>query len=267
VQRLEQAGCRILFLTGSQDAAEVERVMAGNQISAVISRTVDLSASAIAACPSLKVVSKHGVGVDNIDVEACTRRRIPVYVTPGANAASVAELTITLLGASARKVAWMDREIRANRWPRVQDGLQLAGRTLGLVGYGHVGQRVARIALAMGMEVRVFDPLLLLAGLRPSTTDIIVARSLAELLPVSQILSLHVPLTPRTRGLIDAAALDLLPSGAILINTARGGLIDETAVVEALKSGRLYAAGLDTTTDEPIHPDRFDKKRKKLNGK
>ena len=254
MQRLEQAGCRMLFLTGSQDAAEVERVMAGNEITAVIARTVTLSARAIAACPALKVVSKHGVGVNNIDVEACTRRGIPVYVTPGANAQSVAELTIALLGAAARKVAWMDREIRAGRWSRAEDGIQLAGRTLGLVGYGQVGGRVARIARAIGMKVHVFDPALLVPGPAPAS-DIIVARSLAELLPLSHVLSLHVPLTPRTHGLIDEAALALLPPGAILINTARGEIVHQPALVEALQSGRLYAAGLDTTADEPIGPD------------
>jgi D-3-phosphoglycerate dehydrogenase len=256
LQRLKEAGCRILFLTGSQDAAEIERVMADNDITAVISRTAPLSARAIAVCPALRVVSKHGVGVDNIDVEACTRRGIPVYVTPGANAQSVAELTIALLGAAARKVAWMDREIRAGRWPRVQDGVQLAGRTLGLVGYGQVGQRVARIARAIGMEVRVFDPALLVPGSpHAAASGIIVVRSLAELLPVSQVLSLHVPLTSQTRGLIDAAALNLLPPGAILINTARGEVVDEPALVEALRSGRLHAAGLDATADEPIRSD------------
>jgi len=255
MRRLEQAGFRILFLTGSQDGAEVERVMAGNDVTAVIARTVELSARAIAACPSLKVVSKHGIGVNNIDVDACTRRGIPVYVTPGANAQSVAELTIALLGAAARKVAWMDREIRAGRWSRAEDGVQLAGRTLGLVGYGQVGRRVARVARAIGMEVRVFDPALLPPGAAESASDIIVAQSLAELLPVSQVLSLHVPLTPRTRGLIDATALALLPLGAILINTARGEIVHQPALVEALASGRLFAAGLDTTADEPITPD------------
>jgi D-3-phosphoglycerate dehydrogenase len=254
MQRLVQAGLRILFLTGSQNAAEVERVMAANDITAVITRTVDVSARAIASCPALKVVSKHGVGVNNIDVEACTRRGIPVYITPGANAQSVAELTIALLGAAARKVSWMDAEIRAGRWSRAEDGVQLAGRTLGLVGYGEVGGRVARIARAIGMDVRVFDPALLVPGSRPPS-DIIIAPSLADLLCVSQILSLHLPLTTHTRGLIDAAALALLPPGAIVINTARGEIVDQRALVDALRSGRLFAAGLDTTADEPIGTD------------
>jgi D-3-phosphoglycerate dehydrogenase len=149
----------------------------------------------------------------------------------------------------------MDREIRAGRWSRAEDGLQLAGRTLGLVGYGQVGRRVARIARAIGMSVRVFDPALLAAGVIDPASDIIVSPSLAQLLPFSQVLSLHVPLMPQTRGLIDKAALDLLPAGAILINTARGEIVDQAALVEALRSERLYAAGLDTTADEPIGPD------------
>ena len=248
-QRLESAGWNAIFLTGSKDSAEVDRLMAEHPIAAVISRTVDLSARAIDACPTLKVVSKHGVGVSNIDVAACSTRGIPVYVTPGANAQSVAELTIALMCAAARKVAWMDREIRAGQWPRVQDGLQLEGRTLGIVGFGQIGQRVGRIATAIGMKVGVFDPMLPAgAALPPGTVR---AATLDELLPASDVLSLHIPLTAKTRGLIDAAALARMPKDAILVNTARGEVVDEAALVDALASGRLYAAGLDTMAQEP----------------
>ena len=249
LRRLEAAGWNVLFLTGSKDGAEVDRLMAEHPIDAVISRTVDLSARAIEACPTLKVVSKHGVGVSNIDVAACSARGIPVYVTPGANAQSVAELTIALMCAAARKVAWMDREIRGGKWPRVQDGLQLEGRTLGIVGFGQIGQRVGRIATAIGMTVRVFDPVLAAGTVLPPGTER--AATLDELLPASDVLTLHIPLTAKTRGLIDAAALARLPKDAILVNTARGEVVDEGALVDALSSGRLYAAGLDTMTQEP----------------
>jgi D-3-phosphoglycerate dehydrogenase len=248
-ERLLAAGSRVIYLGGSRDGAEVERVMAAEAVDAVISRTVDLSARAIEACRTLRVVSKHGVGVSNIDVAACTQRGIPVFTTPGANAQSVAELTIGLMIAAARRVAWMDREIRAGRWPRAQDGLELAGRTLGLVGFGQIGQRVATVALAIGMRVRAFDPAI--ADSSP-VANVVMSPSLDDLLASSDVLSLHVPLTPRTRNLIGAAELTRLPRGAVLVNTARGEVVDEAALLEALRSGHLFAAGLDTTLEEPM---------------
>jgi D-3-phosphoglycerate dehydrogenase len=223
--------------------------MAAQPVDAVISRTVDLTAKAIDSCPTLRVVSKHGVGVPNIDVAACTRRGIPVYVTPGANAQSVAELTIGLMIAAARKVSWMDREIREGRWPRVQDGLELQGRMLGLVGFGQIGQRVARTAVAIGMRVSAFDPVL--TG--PSPVDgVTLVGSLDDLLAATDVLSLHVPLTPKTRAMIGAAQLARLRKGAVLVNTARGEVVDEPALIDAMRSGQVFAAGLDTTAEEPI---------------
>lgn len=251
VARLDEAGCRVIYLGGSRDAAEVDRVMASEPITAVISRTVDLSAAAIEACPTLRVVSKHGVGVSNIDVAACTQRGIPVYVTPGANAQSVAELTVGLMIAAARRVSWMDREIRHGRWPRAQDGIELCGRTLGLVGFGQIGQRVARVALALGMQVRAFDPVM--RGGSPVEGVSLVA-SLHDLLGASDVLSLHVPLTSKTRAMIGATELARLPKGAVFINTARGEVVAEPALVEALRSGHLFAAGLDTSMEEPMLP-------------
>lgn len=251
---LQQQGCTVRFLRDANSAAEVEAQMASTPFDAVISRTADLSAAAIAACLTLKVISKHGVGVSNIAVEAATRSGVPVYVTPGANAQSVAELAIGLMLAAARRIAHLDRELRAGRWTRSQDGLQLAGRRLGLVGFGQVGQRVARIAQALGMEVHAFDPAL------PASSPVPGVRlhaSLATLLPVSDVLSLHVPLTRDTRHLIDARALDAMPRGALLVNTARGEVVDEAALIERLRDGRLAGAGLDTMAEEPLpagHP-------------
>ncbi|MDE1167740.1 MAG: hydroxyacid dehydrogenase [Pseudomonas sp.] len=244
--------CRVLFIAAGQGAADIERLMAREPIDAVISRTLDLSAAAIAACPTLKVISKHGVGVSNIAVPAATERGIPVYVTPGANAQSVTEMTLALMFAAARKVNWMDSELRAGRWSRAQDGLQLSGRTLGLVGYGQVARRVAQACQAIGMPVVVYDPLL------PAGADLQGAeraQTLAHLLPRSQVLSLHVPLTPETRGFIGAEQLALLPQDALLINTARGEVIDEPALIQALRDRQLFAAGLDTMAVEPLPAD------------
>jgi D-3-phosphoglycerate dehydrogenase len=249
---LERDGCRTLFLKAAGDAAEVEAIMGSEKVDAVISRTVDLSARAIKACPSLKVVSKHGVGVSNIDIEACSSRGIPVFVTPGANAQSVAEMTLALLLAAARGVAHMDGEIRAGRWTRLQNGMELKGKTLGLVGFGQIGRLVAKFCLAMGMRVLVHDPHV---SADAALGEVEWVPDLDSLLIQSNVLSLHVPLTPSTRSLIGADQLGKLPPGAILVNTARGEVVDEDALIAALDNGRLYAAGLDTTVDEPIASD------------
>lgn len=249
---LNAEGCRVLFVGPEQGAEDIERIMASEPVDAVISRTLDLTAKAIQSCPTLKVISKHGVGVSNIDVQAASGRGIPVYVTPGANAQSVTEMTLALMFAAARRVSWMDREIRSGRWSRAQDGLELSGRTLGLVGFGQVARRVSVACQAIGMQVLVFDPLL------PEGSDLQGAErvdSLDALLPRSQVLSLHVPLTAKTRGFIGAEQLALLPKDALLINTARGEVVDEPALIAALREGRLYAAGLDTMAVEPLPAD------------
>lgn len=246
---LQQQGCSVHFLDDANSSAEVLARMAATPFDAVISRTVDLPAAAIAACPSLRVISKHGVGVSNVAVDAATLQGIPVYVTPGANAASVAELTIGLMLAAARRIVRLDGELRAGRWTRAQDGLQLAGRRLGLLGFGQVGQRVARVAQALGMQVHAFDPAL--QGPSP-VTGVQLHGALAPLLALSDVLSLHVPLNAATRGLIDGAALDQLPPGALLVNTARGEVVDEAALIARLADGRLAGAGLDTMANEPL---------------
>lgn len=252
VRALDAAGFRIIYLPEGGGADDVERIMADAPIDAVISRTVELSRKAIDSCPTLRVITKHGVGTGNIDVAAATARGIPVFTTPGANAQSVAELTIALMFAAARRVAWMDAEIRQGRWSRVQDGRELAGATLGLLGAGQIGQRVARIAAATGMRVTAFDPGF---GLDAPIPELTMLASLEELLESADVLSIHVPLTERTRGLIGATQLRQLPADAILVNTARGEIVDEPALVAALSDGHLFAAGLDTTWAEPIEAD------------
>ncbi|MDM0018864.1 hydroxyacid dehydrogenase [Variovorax saccharolyticus] len=250
---LAQAGARVIYLHDPDSVEEVERIMATEPVDAVISRTVQLSARAIAACPTLKVISKHGVGVSNIDVDAATARGIPVYVTPGANAQSVAEMTLGLMFAAARRIGWMDAELHAGRWSRAQDGVELHGKTLGLVGFGQIGQRVARVCLALGMEVVAFDPAL--EGGRSPVERVRLMPSLEAMLPLVDVLSLHVPLNRHTRGLLDATRFAAMRRGAILVNTARGEVVDESALIAALRSGQLHAAGLDTMAIEPLPAD------------
>ncbi len=249
---LEEAGCHLIYLGKGSGEAEVDRIMRENPVDAVISRTVNLSARAIGDCPTLRVISKHGVGVSNIDVAAATSRRIPVFVTPGANAQSVAEMALGLLLAGARKIPFMDTELKSGRWTRAQDGVELSGKTLGVVGFGQIGQKLALVCIAIGMKVQAFDPGI---GMTSPVQGATMVASLDELLPSSNVLSLHVPLNKHTREMIDADAIAMLPDQAIIINTARGEVIDEPALVAALQSGKLFAVGLDTTVEEPISAD------------
>lgn len=245
---LREAGCEVLFLTEAPGKTEVDHLLASREIHGVISRTVQLDAQALRSCPSLRVISKHGVGVNNIDVAAATELGIPVTSTPGANSQSVAELAVGLMIAAARRIPWLSNETRNGRWTRVQDGFQLSGHTLGLVGFGQVGRRVAAAGQALGMEVVVYDPYLDPAD----APGVRVHKELADILPLADVLSLHVPLTEGTRGLIGAEEIAQLPDGAIIVNTARGAVIDEAAMAQALTSGKLRAAALDTVAQEPI---------------
>ena len=249
---LADAKCSVDYLDNANDAAEVERRMSSVPYDAVISRTVELSAKAIAACPTLKIICKHGVGVTNIDVDAATQHGIPVLTTPATNAQSVAELTLALMLNCARRLAFFQQEVAAGRWTRIGDGEELQGKTLGLVGFGEIGRRVARVARALGMNVAFFDPAL---AADADVADAQRCASLDQLLPLADVLSLHCPVTPKTRQMINAHSLALLPDGAILINTARGELVDEVALANALQNGQLRAAALDTVTEEPLAAD------------
>jgi D-3-phosphoglycerate dehydrogenase / 2-oxoglutarate reductase len=190
----------------------------------------------------LRVVVKYGSGTDNIDLGAAERLGVRVSSTPGANARSVAELTIALLFALARHVVAHDRAVRAGSWSRL-GAIELAGKRLGVVGYGAVGRDVARLAACLGMDVVAHDPFV--------ESDEVKLVGLDDLLAWSDAVSLHVPLDDSTRGMIGAKALGRMRSGALLVNTARGGLVDEDALADALSSGRLGGAALDAFAVEP----------------
>ncbi|WP_409076018.1 hydroxyacid dehydrogenase (plasmid) [Pantoea sp. C3] len=252
VTLLAEAGCQVDYLDNPNDAQEVEQRMANVPYDAVISRTVNLTAKAINACASLKVICKHGVGVTNIDVAAASERGIPVLTTPATNAQSVAELTLALMLNAARRLPYFQHEVNAGRWTRSGDGEELHGKNLGLAGFGEIGRRVARAAQALGMQVAFFDP-----GVKAENgaTAVTQCATLDQLLACSDVLSLHCPVNDKTRNMINAQTLARLPHGAILINTARGELVDEVALCEALKKGQLRAAALDTVASEPLAAD------------
>ncbi|MDR7587822.1 MAG: hydroxyacid dehydrogenase [Armatimonadota bacterium] len=219
---------------------------------AVVVRLVRLRAEEIDAAPRLRVIGRHGVGVDNVDLAAATRRRIPVVYTPGANAVSVAEHTLALLLAVARRLVDLDRAVREGRWQARDEiwGIELAGRTAGVVGVGAVGREVARRCRALGMRVLGYDPYV---AEMPEGVER--AESLDDLLRQCDVVSLHVPLRPDTRHLIGRRELAILRPGSVLINTSRGAVVDEGALAEALADGRLAGAGLDVFGTEPPPPD------------
>jgi len=222
---------------------------------AVTVRDALIPVRVLEAAPQLKVISRHGVGFDNIPVDYCTERGIPVTTVGNVNATSVAEQTMFLMLAAARCGIRLDAAVRRGDFAargRIT-GIELRGRTLLLVGFGRIGREVALRARAFGMRIVVFDPL----SDHANCTDVAFVNALDEGLAAADVVSLHLPLTPQTRNLIGERELDLLPSGAIIVNTARGGILDESAVVSALRSGRLRAAGIDTFADEPVpagHP-------------
>jgi phosphoglycerate dehydrogenase-like enzyme len=190
----------------------------------------------------LRVVVKFGTGTDNIDLAAAGELGVKVSSTPSANALSVAELTVGLLLALARHIALHDRLARARSWER-RSGIELAGKRIGIVGYGAVGREVARIAGSLGMDVVAHDPFL-----QEADVELV---DLGTLLGTADAISLHVPLSESTRDLIDAEALERMRPGTLLVNTARGGIVDEQALAEALRSGRLAGAAVDVFAEEP----------------
>jgi phosphoglycerate dehydrogenase-like enzyme len=211
---------------------------------------VDHIDASVLATPGLRVVARYGVGVDRVDLEAARRYRVTVTNTPGANAAAVAELTLALMLLLCRPVVAADGAVRDGGWPSL-GGRELGRRTVALVGVGHVGARVARAVAALGCTVLAHDPVLEPARAAELGVE---ALALEALLPRAEVLSLHVPVTAQTRGMIDGDLLARLPAGALLVNTARGELVNEAALARALDSGRLAGAALDALADEPPLP-------------
>ncbi|SFE17988.1 hydroxyacid dehydrogenase [Methylobacterium sp. 13MFTsu3.1M2] len=206
------------------------------------------------AARDLKVVGRLGVGLDNIDVPACRARGIAVYPATGANDGAVAEYVVATALLLLRGAYGATARVAAGTWPRnALMGREIAGKRLGLVGFGSIARETARRAAALGMTVAAHDPFV--AADDPTwnpATGPVQSQALDALIAQSDVLSLHVPLTDQTRGLIDAAALGRMPKGAILINAARGGVVDEAAVAQALRSGHLGGAALDVFDREPL---------------
>ncbi len=221
---------------------------------AIIVRYGKVGAEAIHAAPSLRVISKHGSGTDTIDKVAATARHVEVRAAVGANAAAVAEQAMALLLACAKSVPALNARMHSGHWDKAtHKSVELAGRTIGLIGLGAIGQRFARMAKALDMRVIGFDPY---ASQVPADIEVV---DLDTLWRESDAISLHCPLTDDNRGLLNRDTLARCKPGVLIVNTARGGLVDEAALLDAVRSGHVASAGLDSFAMEPMvadHPFR-----------
>lgn len=226
----------------------VEKI--GDYDGLIIRSATRVTAEVIEAADNLKAIGRAGIGVDNIDIEAATKRGILVANAPESNTVAAAEHTLGLMLAAARHIAAADSSLRNGEWKRGDfKGVEVAEKTLGLVGLGHVGSIVARGALGMGMKVLAYDPYV--SEDRIHSINAEKAETVDEVLENSDFVSLHVPRTPQTIGLINAEALDKMKPTAYLINVARGGIIDETDLYNALKEGQIAGAAIDVYVEEP----------------
>lgn len=220
---------------------------------AILVRVAKLPLEVIQAAKQLKIIAKHGVGYDNINIPAATASGVIVTNTPLANSTSVAEHALALLLAVARRIGESDRDLtlKQMRPQKVYQGVELSGKVLGIIGLGSAGFRLARMAgQGFGMRVIGFDPYK-----APWPEGVERCRELDPLLAQADFISIHVPLTKETRHLLGRESLPKLKPTCILVNTARGGIVDEAALAEAVKAGRLAGAGLDVVENEPLRPD------------
>ena len=219
----------------------------------IVRNRTQVNAQLLAAAPRLKVVGRLGVGLDNIDLPACKARNVAVIPATGANALAVAEYVIATAMLLLRGAYLSTPAVAGGQWPRgpLSNGREIGGKTLGIVGIGGIGQLTARLAQGLGMRVVASDPMVAASSALWKETGV-TCRTLDELLAESDVVSLHVPLTADTRNLINAARLALMRPNAVLINSARGGIIDESALAAALRAKRLGGAALDVFDVEPL---------------
>lgn len=247
LQQLINSGMHIVGNSYKRKLTENEIIdLLGKDTIGMIAGIEPLTERVFASAKNLKVVSRCGAGLDSVELSAAKLRGISVFNTPEAPAQAVAELTMGLMLAALRRICQTDRQLRANEWPRMQ-GQLLAAQTIGIIGLGHIGQRVARLCKAFDAKVIAHDP-----HIDPSSHEV-ESVSLEKLLAEANVISLHLPYLTDTHHLLDTKSFARMKPGTIIINAARGGLINETALDEALNSGHLGMAALDVFEQEPYH--------------
>jgi phosphoglycerate dehydrogenase-like enzyme len=244
---LETAVARVTYNTTGKPLTSAQLQALLPDVDGFIAGLDEIDAAAIAAAPCLRVIARYGVGVNNVDLAAARAQGVVVTNTPGANSASVAELTIGLLLNLLRPIQQAAAETRQGGWPRLA-GVSLVGKTVGLVGLGAIGKEVARRLAGFDCAVLACD---VVADADFARRHAITLVTLADLLAHSDVVSLHLPVLPETRQMVNAAFLRQMKPGAYLINTSRGELVDEAALLDALVNGRLAGAALDAFQQEP----------------
>ncbi len=251
IEVLKNAGFDVIFEEYPDEARLLELV--GDVDAIVVRSKPKVTRKVIEAAPKLKVIGRAGVGLDNIDLEAAKEREIRVVNSPAASSRSVAELVLAMMFNVARKVSFADRKMREGVWTKKQCmGIELDGKTLGIVGFGRIGYQIAKIAKALGMKVLLYDPYPNEERAKEVGGNFV---DLETLLEESDVVTLHVPLVEQTYHLINEERLKLMKPTAILINAARGAVVDTNALVKALREGWIAGAGLDVYEEEPLPKD------------
>jgi len=245
---LKQHGCEWELFPQGRKISEAELIERGKTLDAlIVGMEEKITKAVLEAATKLKIVTKHGAGVDNIDIPAATERKIPVVSAPGANSDAVADLAIGLFISMARRIPLADRSVKQGKWPRMA-GVQINGKVLGIIGLGQVGKKVAKRATGFDMKIFAYDVVKDEAYARKWG---ITYLSLEEVLGQADFLSIHIPLLPSTRGLIGDKQLRLMKKDAFLVNLSRGHIVDEQALYQALTEERLRGAALDVFSSEP----------------
>ncbi len=247
VAYLENHGCELELVPQGKRMSEAELIESSKECDAMIVGVENITAPVIQASERLKVIAKHGAGVDNIDVQAASDRGIVVINAQGANSDAVADITIGLFLSLARSIPFADRSVKEGGWPRII-GIQFNGKVLGIVGLGQIGKKVAKRASGFDVKVLAYDTVKDESFAKEWGISYV---SLDELLAESDFLSIHIPLTPSTRGLIGERELRLMKKESFLLNISRGGIVDEEALYQVLKNEGIRGAALDVFSSEP----------------